>query len=196
MATNPKDITARKLIGKFARTLLAGTCLTAATGGAALAGSITYGPATSPSTNDAFTFSPTAAFPAATTPGVTILNFTQDGQETEFDITGLGSGAFTLSATTNDEAGDFISVYGGPGFTNFIAEGGFTGGSPFNIGATAIPGSGELVISTEPNDESSNSFTVTVTTSAPSGVPEPSTVGLVGLGLAGALTLSRKRRKQ
>ena len=36
-ATNPKDTVGRKAVGKFARALLATTCLTVATGGAALA---------------------------------------------------------------------------------------------------------------------------------------------------------------
>lgn len=69
--------------------------------------------------------------------------------------------------------------------------------TPAVEGPFTIPASGNLYVAIEPVDEDSIGWSVSVTTSAPaSGVPEPSTVTTVGLGLAGALTLARKRRKQ
>src|SRR5580700_10443586 len=104
MASNPKDSSARKLIGKFARALLASTCLTVASTGAALAGTITYTEGVTPPTNFGATFATATPLVAAAIPGTTIvngsLNDTNDFIDW-FELTGLGTGTFTLSASTN-----------------------------------------------------------------------------------------------
>lgn len=97
MATNPKDTTARRLIGRFARTLLATTCLTVAGGATAMAGTMLYsegGTLTDLST-------PTQ-LAAATLPGTTTVTGFFDEADNEFELTGLGTGTFTISANETD----------------------------------------------------------------------------------------------
>jgi hypothetical protein len=197
MAINPKDSKARNLIGKFGRTLLATTCLTVASGGAALAGTITYTeglgglPADFPNT---FPGTPLAA---ATLPGTTTVNGFVNGEDSldYFELTGLGTGTFTLTATEISEFGEAAVVVETDAASVLAGPLDFDQGENATVSSMAIPVDGNLVIEIENQFESSGNYSVTVNTTG-STVPEPSTLIPVGLGLAGALTLSRKRRKQ
>jgi hypothetical protein len=182
MATNPKDSNARKFIGKFARTLLATTCLTVA----AQAGTITYTEGATLSNT-----SPGTPLAAATDPGTTIVTGFVGGTPTVewFELTGLGIGTFTVSATTDNVAhGATISVF--TDTPTLLESGVFTNGAPQNFGALPIPGDQNVVFEVHTNSESPNNWTVTVNTT--STTPEPGTLGSLGLGLAGALALRRK----
>jgi hypothetical protein len=194
----------RRLAGR----LLATTCLTAAS---ALAGTITYTegagglPADFPGT-----FGSATAAVAAANPGTTIVNGAVNNAGSDprdfFELTGLGAGNFTLSAMVTEGGNGTVYVFntsgtllegGGGPQTNGAGLFGFTspGVNPLNFGSLAIPGNGDLVIEVEMWHEDASNYTITVNTT-PSSVPEPSTAGMVGLGVAGALTLARKRRKQ
>jgi hypothetical protein len=196
MATNPKDTAARKLIGKFARTLLATTCLTVASGGAALAGTITYTEGSGGLPADfSNTFAGADALTAATIPGTTNVNGSVSNLDFAdfFELTGLGTGTFTASAVANEGGSPSITLFtdgdlslGGP--TSFIP------GTPASFASQAIPSDGNLIIGIDAN-ESTATYTVSVNTTG-SSTPEPGTIATVGLGLAGALALSRRGRKQ
>lgn len=211
MAANPKNSEAKRVISKFAKTLLGATCLTAATGGAAMAGTITYTEGVNPASPAEWPATgPGTALAAAGIPGTTIVNgFTNDttGFIGFFELTGLGTGTFTASANVTEGGDTAISVFADAGAGGALLEGGGGGtesgpglfgpdfSNPLVFPSLAIPSDGNLVIEILDFNEDSASYSVTVNTT-PSGVPEPSTMGMVGLGLAGALTLSRKRRQQ
>ncbi len=91
MATNPNDTKARKSIGKFARALLATTCLTIASGGTAVASLITYNEG---STDFSNTFGGANPLAAAGIPGTTVVNGVVIGEDVfdYFELTGLGCG--------------------------------------------------------------------------------------------------------
>jgi PEP-CTERM motif len=197
MATNPNDTHARKAISKFARALLATTCLTVASG-AAVAGTITYTEGNSPAPSDfsnSFAGASVSALTAASASGTTIVNGSVNGGD-RFDyieLTGLGSGTFIVDAVGTAGNAASVSIFD-------TAQGSF-GAAPFNssihadFGPQAIPVNGDLVIELMALAESSNSYQVTVTTTA-SPTPEPGTLATLGLGLAGAAALARRRRKQ
>jgi hypothetical protein len=199
VATNPNDAAARKLIGKFARTLLATTCLTVASAGAALANACTYNEG-----NAVETFPPIVSLSAAaTSPGTTTTcgNIAMDGGTSEFELTGLGSGTYTVSAITTGAQGflgEFLYIATDSGFSNLVVNDEFFSGTgPLSVPVATIPADGDLYFKVQHGNESADSFSVAVTTTAaPGGVPEPSTLAMAGLGLAGALALGRKRRKQ
>ncbi len=201
MATNPQDSTARKMIGKFARTLLATTCLTVASSAAALAGTITYtegvGGLPSDFPNTAGSATPLSA---ATIPGTTIVNgHTPGGDVDWFELTGLGTGTFTVTAAITSGTGeDTLNVFENTPSPLNIFTSGFDNGESAGSGSIAIPTNGDLFIEVLRNagtGEGSNGYHVTVNTTG-SSVPEPSTIATVGLGLAGAFALRRKLRKQ
>jgi hypothetical protein len=202
MATNPNDTAARKSIGKFARTLLATTCLTAASGGAALAGTISYteGSAPAPGTfSTNFSGALTTSLPAATIPGITNVSGSVNGEDSLafFELTGLGTGTFTLTATEFSEFGEAAVTVLTDGDAVLEGPTDFDEGEMASFGSMSIPSDGNLVIEVEQLMESPSNFTVSVdTTASTATVPEPSTIATVGLGLAGALTLRRRRRQQ
>jgi hypothetical protein len=208
MVTNPKDTAARKSIGKFARTLLATTCLSAASGGAALAGTISYGPGAPANYSATFAGALTTPLSAATIPGTTNVSgqVTSEDNVDFFELTGLGTGTFTLTATALGEVGEAavtlsefvetVTVFT-DGDTTLEGPTAFDFGDMASFASMSIPTDGNLVVEVEQNFESSANYTVTVNTTAPTAtVPEPSTIATVGLGLAGALTLRRRRRQQ
>jgi len=193
MGTNPKETATGNAIRKFARTLLATTCLTAASSGVVVASTITYNEGTSLTT-----FPPVTDLAAAAIPGTTIVNASESGQMTEFELSALGIGTFTLDLAidTANNLGDTISVFSDSSFSaSSLIESGSASSTlspgPLGLASIPIPTSGNLFIQTKPNSESSNSFTVTVNTQ---GAPEPSTIAMAGLGLATLITLSRKKR--
>ena len=196
MAISPKDPTARKSIGKFARTLLATTCLTVA-GGAAQAGTIIYTEGTAPAPADfSNTFPAATVLTAAAIPGTTTVNGNISGGDPFdfFELTGLGAGTFTVTASTSGSGMGSVSVLTD---ANVVVGGptGISNGVSASFGSFSIPSDGNIVVELQDLGERSTPYTVTVNTLS-SSTPEPSTIATVGLGLAGALALSRKRRKQ
>ena len=191
MGTNSKETAARKLIGKFARTLLATTCLTAASAGAAMANTVypPFPPGETPTTQTPLTV--LTADP--NNPGITTIDVTQNQSNTWFELTGLGLGTFTFEATSSGNLGDNFNFCTDATFLTCTLEGVASSSAPLNLPTTAIPGSGNLFVHTTPVSEQANSYSVTVTTQAPQ-VPEPSTIAMAGLGLATLVTLSRKKR--
>ena len=195
MAKPQSGNTPRKSIGKFARTLLATTCLTLASAGAALATSVTYTegsgglPADFPNTS----VSPTA-LAAAVNPGTTIVNgnlFPGSGDTADwFELTGLGIGNFTLTAS--NPIGYAISI-----FDSSLTQIGSTQTSTTpSFGPIAIPGDEDLVVelSQNPSTGEGGAYAVTVNTTA-AATPEPSTFVSLSLGLAGMLALRRKLKQ-
>jgi hypothetical protein len=186
---------------RLAAQLLATTCLTAATG---MAGTISYSEGVTPV--DYPNSSPGTSLLAAANPGTTNISGAVSGTDAAdfFELTGLGAGTFVASAVLGEGGPAVFSVFddtsallagGGNSSTGGAGLFGFSSPGPFNSGSLAIPVDGNLILEVLRYHEGSSNYTVTVTTTT-SGVPEPSTVGLVGVGLAGALTLARKRRKQ
>jgi hypothetical protein len=188
MGTNPKKTAVGNVIGKFARTLMATTCLTAASSGAALATTI-YPPF--PAGENPLVQTPLTVLPADPNPGTTIVNVTQNQQQSWFELIGLGPGTFTFSATSNGSNGDLFNFCSDATFLSCISEGFASSSAPLNLPAMAIPASGDLFVHTTPRFEQANSYTVTVNTQ---GAPEPSTIAMAGLGLAALVSLSRKKR--
>ena len=204
MGTNPKKTAVGNVIGKFARTLLATTCLTAASGGAALASTIYTLPAggQDPNTFPSIGGPLTVLQADQANPGTTIVNVTPTPAGTmpnfgvtEFELTGLGTGMFIFDATAVN-GGDVFNIFGDANFSIPVEPLGgvadsLTPGGPLQYGPTLIPASGDLFIRTSEHFESANAYTVTVQTQA---APEPSTIAAAGLGLATLLSLRRKKR--
>ncbi len=194
MATNINNTNARQLIGKFSRTLLATTCLTVASGGAALAGTVTYPEGTSLPSQPPPT-DPLTPLAAAANPGTTVVTGSISGNNVAawFELTGLGTGTFTVDASTDGTPnGATIYVFNDSDLTipDALETNTFVSGTDAVFGALAIPADGNVVVDVQTNNESANDFSVTVNTTG--SVPEPSTIATVGLGLAGALALRRK----
>ncbi len=198
MANNPNDTHARKAIGKFARALLATTCLTVASG-AAVAGTITYTENNSPAPSDfsnTFAGASVQSLTAATASGTTIVNgAVNNGDHLDYiELTGLGTGTFTVDVVdTEGFSGATASIFNS-GDINLGGPSPFTSSVHADFASQAIPLDGDLVIEVQTLGESANSYTVTVNTTA--GAPEPGTLATLGLGLAGAVGLARRRRKQ
>lgn len=200
MATNPKDTHARRAVGKFARALLATTCLTVASG-AAVASTVTYNEGTAPAPG---TFSPTfsgaasSALTAAAISGTTIVggSLAGVGHFDYIELTGLGTGTFTVNFADTEGAAANASIFNdsGPGGTNIGGPTLFSTSLPANFASQPIPLDGDLVLAVESENEGTMSYTITVNTTA--ATPEPGTLATLGLGLAGAAALKRKRRKQ
>jgi hypothetical protein len=198
VAINPKDTVGRKAAGKFARALLATTCLTVATGGAALASTVNIIEGTAPAPVDfANTFGSASSFSAAIIPGTTTVSGSVSGgdQLDYIELTGLGTGSFSV---TFEDTGSINST----GAATLLTDGGlslggptiFTSAAPAIFASQLIPSDQNLILEIQERNESTAPYTVTVTTTA-AAAPEPGTIALAGLGLAGA-ALARKRRKQ
>jgi hypothetical protein len=185
------------MIGRFARTLLATTCLTVASTGAALAGSInTYTEGTSPAPTDFPNTGPGTALPGGTTETIVNGHVTLAGDQFDwFEITGLGAGTFTVSAIADSGDADSISIFNTSNLSTPL-EGptSFNTTTAANFGAVAVPGNGDVVVEIAATNEGSGNYTVTLNNT--SSVPEPSTIATVALGLAGAFALRRKLRQQ
>jgi PEP-CTERM motif len=186
-----------KSVGKFARNLISTTLLMAVFGAAALAGPLVYTEGQGGLPADFPNSGPGTAL-AAQFDGTTIVNGTLltppptpslDNVDW-FELTGVGTGTFTVGSTTTNA--DIVNVFAD---TNLVAplE---TGDGPVNFGAIPIPGDGNVVFEVTVNpagntDEGPDSYSITL-----NAIPEPSTVMTLGLGLAGILTLARKRKRQ
>jgi hypothetical protein len=166
----------------FIRSLLAGTCLTAATAAHA---SIIESGNNFPQTLAAALASP---LPIGTTD---LSGSVADGTGVDYvDFMGLQAGAafdlhFTplgaLSISVLNSAGSSIGTPGSPQ----------PGTSPVDVTGT-VPNDGQLVAFIN-NTEGS---TYSINLSAPLGSPEPGSSALAGLGLAAASMLAARRRKQ
>src|SRR5579862_5269778 len=148
MVNNRKESTTRKSIGKFARTLLATTCLTVASGVAALAGTVTYTEGSGGLPTDFPGSGPGTSLAGAANPGTTVVN---GGVPTFsdidwFDITGLGSGSFTLSATLSSGSAA-IHVFDDTNLGSALeSQALVSSGTPANFGALAIPADGNVAV--------------------------------------------------
>lgn len=181
-----------KPLQRLARTLLATTCLTCATGGVAFSSSITEG--TSPAPSDFSNVTPGFALPV----GTTNVNGSISPTDTDFfEFTGLvGGGTFSLTATATGGAtySDNITVLSDTGATiaPAICCSSFFSGFPATFSSQLIPADGNIVVKISPS-EGGGAYTVDLT--APLATPEPSTLGVVGLALASALGIRRKRTR-
>jgi MYXO-CTERM domain-containing protein len=199
MAINPDDTKARKSIGKFARALLATTCLTVASG-AAVAGTITYSEGTSPAPSDfsnTFAGASASALSAAAISGTTTITgeVTNSDRFDYIELTGLGTGTFTVDVADTEGGGSINASIFNSGDTSLGGPTPFSTSVHADFASQAIPLDGDLVIDINNLGEIGNFYTVTVNTTA-SAAPEPGTLLTAGLGLAGALALTRRRRKQ
>jgi hypothetical protein len=174
-------------IAKLTRILLAIASFAVAAGRPALASSIVYNEGTALQT-----FPPAVDLAAA---GTTPVNGTQTGFASEWEVSGLGSGTFTITASSDGVSGDYLRVYNSSCFAGacFIESNTFDNASSANFMSEPIPATGDLFFLVQFNSSEQNDFSVTVTTSGggTSSAPEPSTLPLVGLGVTGALAILR-----
>jgi len=194
-----QDTKAASFTDKFARTLLATTCLTVAGGASASASTFLEGSV--PTTHD-FPSAPIGTLVPLGTDEVQgflgTANFEGVGKDLGdwFTFQGLpGGGGFNLHAfATENGEGVGIALFDSSlhqianGFIGHVGEAGlqYTG---------SVPGDGELVVDIFHGNENSatnGSYTVDLATTAS---PEPATLPLAGLAIGGALAW-RRRRKQ
>src|SRR5580698_2346062 len=170
---------------RLARHLLATTCLTA---GTAMATTVSEPP------NFGTTFATATALPVGTTVvegGVSMNNDLNDYFKFEGLVPGTG---FDFTATTNSgltlnllNSADAALPSSSDPYT-------FTTSLPASVGVTA-PSDGIIVFDVvSPGGEGLRAYTVTVTTAT--FVPEPGTLGAMGLGLAAGAALTRRRKKK
>jgi hypothetical protein len=172
------------IVEKLARTLLATTCLTAASG-AAMASTIlesTFAPM-----GDFSNSSPGTLLPVGTT---VVEGSLPDGDVDYFEFQGLAPATpFSVYATKtivgNGVEGPIVGVFDSAQnvFGSVWVEGGTT-----IYGS--VPSDGNLVVEFS-NSEGGRDYTATLTAQVQS--PEPSTLATAGLALAGALVWRRKR---
>jgi hypothetical protein len=188
MPTDGKNQLAKKTLQKFARTLLATTCLTGVSTGIALGSVITEGTPPAP-----------ADFPNAPNGFLLPVGTTEvNGSHTNFQSTDpsgdwfefqglLGGATFSLTAT-GVQGVVFLQSDGGASVGSPV---GFITGFPANIGPLSVPADGKLVVGIVGCEVGTCGYTIDLT--APTTIPEPSTFAGVGLALAGALSWRRKR---
>ena len=171
---------------KFARHLLATTCLTVAATGAAQATTVNE------STDFGDTFATSNILPVGTDVinGAIFGSIAPDGADFFTFTNLLGGSAFTLGAST--PVGSFFPEVQVLTSANTVVspQQGFSLGSPASANGI-VPLDGILVVQVNGN-EGSGPYTVTL--DAQSAAPEPSTLFGAGLGLAGAFALRRKRK--
>jgi hypothetical protein len=112
------------------------------------------------------------------------------------DLSNLASFGFT-SATVGTFTPTMLNAYNQTSTSlNLFITGGFTPGSLFGAGATAPLGASENLGFTQTNG-GVISFSGTFASppeARPTGIPEPLTIALFGAGLAGVVTLRRRRK--
>jgi hypothetical protein len=202
-----KNLNLPSSLENFARGLLSTTCLTVVCGSGAVAGTVNLPNSDFPNS------SPGVLLPA----GTTVVNGFAGGLPSEggsltpewFEFQGLTSGdTYILTASYNPlgrreesgngESGLRLNVFTSslsPLFTGQSLETAGRGGTGAMVSG-GVPGDGFLDIEITANVETPGSFyQVTLSEEAGSSTaPEPGTLVPVGLGLAGALAWSRKRR--
>jgi len=166
---------------KFARKLLATTCLTAAGAVGASAATVSEPP------DFGNSFASATSLAAGTD---RVQGEVQFNNFDYFRFSGLlGGSAYSISGTYSG-AGDY-AVKDSAGVD--------LNSSSYNpsMFMGLVPGDGILVIqATNNSEESSGTYDLTLTASSTSTVPEPSTLAAVGLGLAGAVAMRRKLNKK
>lgn len=134
----------------------------------------------------------------ATNPGTTTVNATEteSGAFDLFGILGLGSGTYTVTATTDGAVGLTLQLYSSSCYSNacFISEEPFDSASSLIFSPSAIPATGELYFLVDESVTETDDYSVTVTTSGggSSSTPEPSTAATVAAALALVLFMRRK----
>jgi len=177
------------MLNGFRRTVLATSCLTAISGTVAKATTVfetTDFPATGPGTTLA--------------PGVDQVQGSLATASSDyadwFEFTGLNPGnLFTLTGILTEYSGTPISFSAYPdSLAPILGTSGLSGVSSAINGI--VPADGKLAVNVGfPNEEAGfGSYTLTLTTSATSAVPEPMTAVPVGAGL-GAIALAWQRRR-
>jgi hypothetical protein len=182
------------VLDKLSRALLASSCLT---GLAGIANANTIIQGVPPAPAEFPTNFPGYLLPLGTTqvigtlPGCTGCD-TEGGQDGWFEFQGLvPSSPFAVSSCCENDASYDI----------FNSSGSFLGYSDFENGAIlngTVPTDGKLVFLVEDEcgdctNVAPNPYEVTLTDTA--SAPEPSTVAMAGLALAGALAWRRKRTR-
>jgi hypothetical protein len=170
---------------KFARGLLATTCLTIASGVAVRAAIV----------NEGVDFSNSSLTPFVLPAGTDVVNgsisFGIDGSDWVQFTNLVGGSLFTLTASTPVTL--FFPTVNVLDSTQAPVAGpsAFSGGSDANLGPAFVPADGNLIVGVvTTNSEGPIGYTLTLN---PQTVPEPATCGSVGLALAGALLWRRKR---
>jgi hypothetical protein len=180
------------LINKFARALLATTCLSAASGGAAMATVITVTEGSGGAPLDFSNISPGYLLPL----GTGVVNGVQGNKPDDadwFEFQGLLNGSsFSATATSQGESSIGISIFDSSTANIGSAFFGYESGKAATLNGF-VPTDGNLLF--EIFNGSGNPYSVALTdTLAPTAAPEPATLGLAGLAIAGALAWRRTRK--
>jgi hypothetical protein len=172
---------------RLARHLLATTCLTA---GTAMATTVTEPP------SFGTTFATATALPAGTTMVEGGVTMTGGDLNDYFEFEGLVPGTgfdFTASTTSSGLSLNLLNSADAalPSSTDPYT---FTTSLPASVDVTA-PSDGIIVFDVvSPGGEGLRSYTIAVNTAT--FVPEPGTLGAMGLGLAAGAALTRRRKKK
>lgn len=181
---------ASSALKKLARRLLATTCLTAATIGAAGAATVTE------STDFGNTFGTASVLPAGTDQVLGAAGGTSGSENVDFfKFTGLLPGsAYTFSGSYIAAGNDPLNVgvlNSAQSFLNSLQN------RPATFGGI-VPSDGMLVVQVSPvcGDSCTVNYDLTLTaTSATTGIPEPGTAATAALGLAAAAAFGARRRR-
>jgi hypothetical protein len=181
---------------KFARHLLATTCLTAGAAAVANAQVITEG--TTPAPADFGNNSGSAyLLPNGTTQVNGVVTTGTDPADF-FTFEGLQGGTgFSFAATMTGPGAVGLEVLNSSN-TVLVPENFYNSTNGDNSGGT-VPTDGLLVFGLFASGEPGGSrpYTVNLTaTQAPTGTPEPGTLGVMGLGLAAGAAIMRRRKKK
>jgi hypothetical protein len=216
LTQTPKSTDLPRPLETFTRGLLATTCLTAACGASAMAGTIVEG--TTPAPADFPNTLPAFALPTGTTAVTGFIggDFTERGSADPadwFEFTGLTVGVQYTITGQSDGADPFRTGFGENGVQAFYFNSsslqlgfldlGENGGNSLSQVFTA-PGDGNLIVElafrTTGCGEDGCPIAEFEANPAPysislsTGTPEPATIGGVGLGL-GAIALAWRRRR-
>lgn len=179
----PIKETSASTLKKFARHLLTTTCLTAVAAGAAHGNTINESSVSGGDFGN--TFATRNLLGSATTEVIGGVSGITDNDF--FQIGGLlGGSAFSISGVYTN----FVNYSVLNSAQGVISAG---GGNPATL-AGVVPGDGILVMQVLQFEGLAN-YDLTITAPAATTIPEPGTLAMMGLGLAGAFALRRKLAK-